>query len=67
MWKEESVFWMLPQFFPPNLSPSYLKAALIPVFETVEIAAGRRFLLRLWPVEVCRTAVRLCKSAGKNR
>ena len=40
----ESALSLLRQFFPPDLSPSYLKAALVPVFETLEMAAGAMFL-----------------------
>jgi ABC-type phosphate/phosphonate transport system permease subunit len=36
----ESAVSLLRQFFPPDLSPSYLKAALVPLFETLEMAAG---------------------------
>src|SRR5947209_1077706 len=35
-----SFFAQLRQFFPPDLSPSYLRAELAPVWQTVEIAAG---------------------------
>ncbi|HKE33166.1 MAG TPA: phosphonate ABC transporter permease, partial [Candidatus Angelobacter sp.] len=40
----ESALSLLRQFFPPDLSPSYLKAALVPLFETLEMAAGAMFL-----------------------
>ena len=40
----ESAVSLLRQFFPPDLSPSYLKAALVPLFETLEMAAGAMFL-----------------------
>jgi phosphonate transport system permease protein len=40
----ESAVSLLRQFFPPDLSPSYLKAALVPLFETLEMAAGAIFL-----------------------
>src|SRR6516225_482746 len=36
----EHVFTLLRQFFPPDLSPSYLWAERGPLLETVEIAAG---------------------------
>lgn len=36
----ESALSLLRQFFPPDLSPSYLKAALVPLYETLEMAAG---------------------------
>jgi phosphonate transport system permease protein len=36
----ESAVSLLRQFFPPDLSPSYLKAALVPLFETLEMAIG---------------------------
>src|SRR5437764_2470537 len=35
-----SFFAQLRQFFPPDLSPSYLRAELAPVWQTAEIAAG---------------------------
>ncbi len=31
-------------FFPPDFSPAYLKAAMVPLFETLEIAAAATFL-----------------------
>jgi phosphonate transport system permease protein len=40
----ESVISLLRQFFPPDLSFSYLKAESVPLFETLEIAAGAMFL-----------------------
>lgn len=40
----ENAVSLLRQFFPPDLSPSYLKAALVPVLETLEMAAGAMFL-----------------------
>jgi len=40
----ESVVTLLRQFFPPDLSFSYLKAESIPLLETLEIAAGAMFL-----------------------
>src|SRR5258708_5755831 len=40
----ESMFSQLRNFFPPDLSPVYLKAALVPLFETLEIAAAATFL-----------------------
>lgn len=40
----ESAISLLRQFFPPDLSPSYLKAALVPVQETLEMAAGAMLL-----------------------
>jgi phosphonate transport system permease protein len=40
----ESVISLLRQFFPPDLSFSYLKAESMPLFETLEIAAGAIFL-----------------------
>lgn len=40
----ESAISLVRQFFPPDLSPSYLKAALVPLFETLEMAAGAMFL-----------------------
>src|SRR5260370_33170920 len=40
----ESMFSQLRNFFPPDLSPVYLKAALAPLFETLEIAAAATFL-----------------------
>jgi phosphonate transport system permease protein len=36
----ERIFSLFPQFFPPFLSWSYLRALLIPARETVEMAAG---------------------------
>jgi phosphonate transport system permease protein len=35
-----AVFHLLRQFFPPELSPSYLKAALTPLEQTIAMAAG---------------------------
>src|SRR5215475_1152930 len=40
----ESVVSLLRQFFPPDLSISYLKAESVPLFDTLEIAAGAMFL-----------------------
>lgn len=40
----ESVVSLLRQFFPPDFSFSYLKAESVPLFETLEIAAGAMFL-----------------------
>src|SRR5258708_8841719 len=40
----ERMFPQLGNFFPPDLSPVYLKAALVPLFETLEIAAAATFL-----------------------
>jgi phosphonate transport system permease protein len=40
----ESVISLLRQFFPPDLSFAYLKAESMPLFETLEIAAGAIFL-----------------------
>src|SRR5258708_19871008 len=40
----ESALSQLRNFFPPDLSPAYLKAALVPLFETLEIAAAATFL-----------------------
>lgn len=40
----ESAISLVRQFFPPDLSPSYLKAALVPVQETLEMAAGAMLL-----------------------
>jgi len=40
----ESAISLLRQFFPPDLSFSYLKAESMPLFETLEIAAGAIFL-----------------------
>lgn len=40
----ESALSLLRQFFPPDLSLSYLKAALVPLFETLQMAAGAMFL-----------------------
>jgi phosphonate transport system permease protein len=40
----ESAISQFRQFFPPDLSPSYLKAALVPLVETLEMAAGAIFL-----------------------
>lgn len=40
----ESVFSLLRQFFPPDLSFSYIRAEIAPLFETLEIAAGAMFL-----------------------
>ena len=34
------VITLLKQFFPPDLSPRYLQAALIPLGQTLEMAAG---------------------------
>jgi phosphonate transport system permease protein len=40
----ESAVSLLRQFFPPDLSLSYIKAEIAPLFETLEIAAGAMFL-----------------------
>ena len=40
----ESVINLLRQFFPPDLSFSYIRAETAPLFETLEIAAGAMFL-----------------------
>lgn len=40
----ESAFSLLRQFFPPDLSFSYIRAEIVPLFETLEIAAGAMFL-----------------------
>lgn len=40
----ESAVAILRQFFPPDLSASYLRAALVPFFETLEMAAGAMLL-----------------------
>jgi len=40
----EGAISLLRQFFPPDLSPSYLRAALVPLRETLEMAAGAMFL-----------------------
>jgi phosphonate transport system permease protein len=40
----ESALSLLRQFFPPDLSFSYIKAETAPLFETLEIAAGAMFL-----------------------
>jgi phosphonate transport system permease protein len=40
----ESAFSLLRQFFPPDLSFSYIRAEMVPLFETLEIAAGAMFL-----------------------
>jgi len=40
----ESALSLLRQFFPPDLSWSYIKAEMGPLFETLEIAAGAMFL-----------------------
>ena len=40
----ESALSLLRQFFPPDLSWSYIKAESVPLFETLEIAAGAMFL-----------------------
>src|SRR5258708_30208664 len=39
-----SVFSQLKQFFPPDLSPAYLKALGVPLLETLEIATAATFL-----------------------
>ena len=46
----ENAFSLLRQFLPPDLSLPYLKAALIPVLETVEMAAGAMFLALIQPI-----------------
>jgi phosphonate transport system permease protein len=40
----ESALSLLRQFFPPDLSFSYIRAEMVPLFETLEIAAGAMFL-----------------------
>jgi phosphonate transport system permease protein len=40
----ESAISLLRQFFPPDLSFSYIRAEIAPLFETLEIAAGAMFL-----------------------
>jgi phosphonate transport system permease protein len=40
----ESALSQLRNFFPPDLSLTYLKAVLLPVYETLEIAAAATFL-----------------------
>jgi phosphonate transport system permease protein len=40
----ESTLSLLRQFFPPDLSISYIRAEIPPLFETLEIAAGAMFL-----------------------
>ncbi|HEY2495926.1 MAG TPA: ABC transporter permease subunit [Candidatus Angelobacter sp.] len=40
----ESALSLLRQFFPPDLSFSYIRAESVPLFETLEIAAGAMFL-----------------------
>jgi phosphonate transport system permease protein len=40
----ESTVSLLRQFFPPDLSFSYIRAESLPLFETLEIAAGAMFL-----------------------
>src|SRR5258708_35881373 len=40
----EGMFWQVRNFFPLDLSPVYLKAALVSLFETLEIAAAATFL-----------------------
>lgn len=40
----ESLFALLRQFFPPELSAGYLKAALVPLGQTIEMAAGGMFV-----------------------
>ena len=40
----ESALSLLRQFFPPDLSFSYIRAEIAPLFETLEIAAGAMFL-----------------------
>jgi phosphonate transport system permease protein len=40
----ESAVSLLRQFFPPDLSFSYIRAEIPPLFETLEIAAGAMFL-----------------------
>jgi phosphonate transport system permease protein len=40
----ESTLSLLRQFFPPDLSFSYIRAEIPPLFETLEIAAGAMFL-----------------------
>ena len=40
----ESAISLLRQFFPPDLSYSYIRAEFEPLFETLEIAAGAMFL-----------------------
>jgi phosphonate transport system permease protein len=40
----ENAFSQLRHFFPPDFSSAYLKAAMVPLFETLEIAAAATFL-----------------------
>lgn len=40
----DSAVSIVRQFFPPDLSLSYIRAAMVPLFETLEIAAGAMFL-----------------------
>lgn len=40
----ESAISLLRQFFPPDLSFSYIRAEMVPLFETLEMAAGAMFL-----------------------
>ena len=40
----DSLISLLHQFFPPELSASYLKAALLPLGQTIEMAAGGMFI-----------------------
>lgn len=40
MYAPDSLFSQMRQFFPPDLSPSYLRAELPAVWQTVELAAG---------------------------
>ncbi|HEY6251352.1 MAG TPA: phosphonate ABC transporter, permease protein PhnE [Candidatus Angelobacter sp.] len=40
MYAPETLFSQMRQFFPPDLSPSYLRAELPAVWQTVELAAG---------------------------
>jgi len=40
----ESAISLLRQFFPPDLSFSYIRAEIAPLFETLEIAVGAMFL-----------------------
>ena len=40
----DSLVSLLRQFFPPDFSWSYIRAEMVPLFETLEIAAGAMFL-----------------------
>jgi phosphonate transport system permease protein len=41
----ESALSQLRQFYPPDLSPQYLKALVVPLLETLQIAAAATFLV----------------------